>query len=145
MNRNIKFRGKCKNTGKWVYGYLSDETETLLGKKYTRKVIFEDLKSFQTDNFAYVVRDLEVIPETVGQFTGLYDKNKEEIYEDDILCLNHNGSNYLVVVGWNNEVGAWCIRFDTERIVGVKPLGEWLCDYSMEVIGSIHDNLGLLK
>lgn len=133
MTREIKFRGKDPETKGWLYGDLIQR----LG--YHPSILFRyNLKG----KVAYCERS--VIPKTVGQFTGQYDKNKDEIYEKDILCLNHNGSNYLVVVEWNNEVSAWCIRFETERIAGVKPLGEWLCDYSMEVVGSIHDNPELL-
>lgn len=133
MKRNIKFRGKHKDMGKWLYGDLVRNV----------KGAFAIVPPYQM-NMNNVYSNFKVDESTVGQFTGLYDKNKKEIYEEDILSLNHNGSNYLVVVEWNNEVGAWCTRFETERFVGVKPLGEWLCDYSMEVIGSIHENLSLL-
>lgn len=71
VNREIKFRGKSKIDGKWEFGFLSYE---------------------QQQNRYYIgVTELltPVIPETVGQFTGLYDKNGKEIYEGDLVkCVD---------------------------------------------------------
>lgn len=75
MNREIKFRGKSKKTRKWLYGYLGESKFRILNYAYTDKVIFDNVLSFNTDNSAYVVKDLSVEEDTVGQFTGLLDKN----------------------------------------------------------------------
>ena len=126
MKRIIKFRGKRIENGEWVYGYLADED-------YINDINSIDLSSKQVN------------PETVGQFSLFYEKNGKEIYEDDILKFYHNNKEFVCVVGWNNKVGAWCIRLKYEAILGIRPLGEWLCDYLMEKNGNIHDNPELLE
>lgn len=119
MNREIKFRGKSINSGKWVYAILH---------------------GFGMDWF-----DECVIESSIGQFTGFHDQNGKEIYEGDILRFYDNNKEYVCVVGWNNEVGAWCIRFKGEEYFGIRPLGEWIFEYKIEVIGNIYDNKELLE
>lgn len=73
--REILFRGKDADSGLWCYGDLSFNRER---KPYIR---------FWAHN-GYLVR--EVMPETVGQFTGFVDKNKKRIFEDDILASRYD-------------------------------------------------------
>lgn len=138
MSRKIKFRGKSTTDKEWKYGIpvtLEDST-----------IIIEN-KGVYNDGSAspfFSKWDL-VIPKTICQSTGLHDKNGKEIYDGNILRFHHNNKEYVCIVGWNNEVGAWCIRFKGEKHVGIRPLGEWLCEYKIEVIGNIYDNKELLE
>lgn len=142
MNREIKFRGKSKKTRKWLYGYLGESKFSILDYVYTDKVIFDNVLSFNTDNSAYVVKDLSVYEETIGQFTGLQDKNGKEIYEGDIVKWNRDGMLYLVKF----ESGMFyaSIHEFKKNVYGGFPLHA-LTDseddnYKCEVIGNIFDN-----
>ena len=112
MNREIKFRGKRIDTGKWVYGYLADES-------YINDINTVDLSSVEVD------------PDTVGQYTGLKDRNGKEIYEGDIV--RH-------INGFIDEV--------KYRYGGFHPIDKILWEVQknlVEVIGNIHDNPELLE
>ena len=69
---NIKFRGKSKRTGKWLYGDL------VRGVGGECAIVPPLEMSFQ-----YCICDYNVDKVTIGQFTGLYDENEREIYEGD--------------------------------------------------------------
>jgi uncharacterized phage protein (TIGR01671 family) len=121
--RTIKFRGKRVDNGEWVYGYYVFRPD---GNHLIYWQPFEDA----TQNTYH-----EVIPETVGQFTGLLDKNGNEIYESDLI--SHNGRNggepHLVV--FDIEKAAFCGSYGINY-----PLqsGELYAN-QIEITGNIHD------
>ena len=122
--RAIKFRGKRMNDNKWVYGYF--------GKDYSERCIISNYLNASNEAWG-------VIPETIGQFTGLLDKNGKEIYEGDILQNTPREVQYKVY--WSKDMHAWFV----ERInYGSK---EPLCclDDKFEVIVSIYDNPELIN
>ena len=120
MNREILFRGKPidKKFGEWVEGFY-----------------MEDLDNGRVKSFIFnPPLQIEVDPETVGQFTGLTDRKGNRIYEGDIF-----ESIYVIaVVEWDKD--ARFLGFTSQRrilYVGREP--------KVDIIGNIHDNPSLLK
>lgn len=119
MQRTIKFRGKRIEDGKWIYGYLAEDD-------YINNIDEIDMPSEEVD------------PDTVGQFTGLKDRNGKEIYEGDILVCGQ----CVALVLWNKELATFALQFNFEKQVCTKPLGEW---QTVIIVGNINDNPELLK
>lgn len=120
--REIKFRGKRLNDGEWVEG------------NFVKGCI---------DDFAYIVefgnKDLcrnyvEVIPETVGQYTGFDDKNGKKVFEGDILKAE---------IWW--EQGGCYPHTETRFIEATFPNMYKNHFEKFEVVGNIYDNPELLR
>lgn len=130
MEREILFRGKRVGNGEWTEGLYSIGTICSKGDFYLAPVIRKKpQKRFDTDWD-------EVIPETVGQYTGLTDKNGVRIFEGDIL--SENGEHFIVV--YDNK---WA-KFKLQYIHAIQ-YPEWNRGILMKVIGNVHDNPELLK
>lgn len=122
--REIKFRGKTKVLNKWVVGSL------IIDKERTWISVQQEHWNMGTfDN-------IEVVPESVGQYTGLKDINGVEIYEGDIV--NHFYRYYVGMDEVSEEM----------EVVEIKDLTHLPFDLSTigcEAIGNIYENKELLE
>lgn len=145
--REIKFRGKCLESDTWIYGSLFNSIWRKSADGSRVCYIFPD-NMLDDDNgggdcwedFAEVAEQYEVAPATVGQYTGLKDKNGREIYEGDIIG-GSNGS----INGWEWPFKSE-IKWNDEEC-GFNPpiLGYMDSTHYYNVLGNIYDNPDLLK
>lgn len=140
MTREIKFRGKAKLDGKWWFGNL----------------VSKDTRGRTQINNPDYGGCFDIDPNTIGQFTGLYDKNGKEIYEGDIVYIRMNdGSDCNCVIGYDINNLAFGIM---DEYAYRSMLDGYRKDYDnefmlrlykdsriFEVIGNIYDNPELLK
>lgn len=147
MRKNIGvFRGKRKDNGEWIEGFFTCATDCC-GRSY-----FIDVPRKDPDdsNHRY-----EVDSETVGEFTGLTDKNGTRIFEGDILSsdiypyTSDGNQNYFAEVLWFDDCpafGLYIFKSPKSLVRGVAEQSTSIDDdlSDMEVIGNIHDNPELL-
>ena len=117
------FRGICIDTREWVYGYYVME-----GTEYFSEPAYYMEKRG---------KKIRVIPTSIGQYTGLLDKNKTEVYEGDIVHIKGEGNHAIKYSDTN-------ARFDLDWNKA------YFCDFisndkDTEVIGNVHQNPELLK
>lgn len=140
MKREIKFRGKRIDKDVFVFGDLL----TGMGYKKGKFYILPHLTYYPGD--CNSLDGYEVIPETVGQFTGLLDKNGKEIYEGDIIDCHNPSIKHLIF--YNEKQGRFmaALNGDIENyFVGVCGLDNSRWTGSKRVIGNVYDNPELLK
>ena len=123
--REILFRGKRKDNGKWVYGGV------LQTDKWTDIPIVKDYEGNINEHPSYYVESHEVISESVGQYTGLKDKNGKRIFEGDICRhrSNYSGNTVISVITY----------IDCHFLALVDENSGFELSEKLEVIGNIHD------
>ncbi len=124
MNREILFRGKRIDIGMWEYGNLSMRDELGKAKYY----IGQNMLGY------------EVLPETVGQFTGLADRNGRKIFEGDIV-KGKGKSKKAFAIEYSQNIAGFVTRGPGAFSCPCMNVGTMK---SYEVIGNIHDNPGLV-
>lgn len=125
--REILFRGKRVDNGEWVEGGI------LVDGDYFAICVYSDYHGWH--------EFVEVIPETVGQYTGITDINGKKIFEGDIVdeytALGKLGAERRLVQ-WSDLFGGWHLSESSSMY------GGGICA-RYKVIGNIHDNPELLK
>ena len=134
--REILFRGKRKDNGEWIEGFYFQ-------KKNPFSEYGEPIRHFISDLPPF---GAEVVPETVGQYTGLKDNNGKRIFEGDIVVLDDevkkifDASDGEVKYGWG---GFYVHEFST--LCSLNTLAAHDGVFRGVVIGNIHDNPELLE
>lgn len=143
--RDIIFRGKQITNKAWVEGGVITVTT---GKSYIVKRVryYPDTRvwdeaEYYENNPHYTMKYIEVIPESVGQYTGLLDKNGKKIFEGDIVKFARSGDIRTVIFDEHYAE----FEFNPKDPV-VNPDGVCLCaDHdACEIIGNIYDNPELI-
>lgn len=141
--REILFRGKTEN-GIWVKGgFHKHETrqphccEELKPEEIKYLIIIDSLADW---NMPKNIQCVEVIPETVGMFTGLTDKNGTKIFEGDIV--RYGDTIHEVVFEQRNGTAYFGLVYSESETL---PLGHYQDLRQIDVIGNIYDNPELLE
>lgn len=161
MNREVKFRGKRVDIGDWMHGYLRE----VFGYK-KRVFMISPAQTFEEDGITDV-HEGYVQSDTIGQFTGLHDKNGKEIYECDILRVREYINEAIHIFDYDEikqlpyddvrgeMIKEWIgeVKFEESCfVINDTYLTEFHGDmrfsfpiYEIEIIGNVFDNPELLE
>lgn len=146
--RDIKFRGKMILENEWIYGTLLriPHPPVCIGKEESDKyyIQFADPRYMPDWNMPYKMVQGEIKAETIGQYTGLKDKNGKEIYEGDVVRLKFqkNSLDIFAKVEYSTTYVQYIVTGTKTILYENEPLSDY---EEIEVIGNIYDNPNLLK
>lgn len=137
--REVIFRGKRVDNGEWVYGYYFKATHHWHNHGIHKDWIATD--TVQNSGWCNVRGKYAVIPQTVGQYTGLTDKNGKKVFEGDIVKNEYRKGQYQYFkIVYDTRFYCWQVE-NKYGMLGFlyNVIGD------LEVIGNIYDNPKLLE
>lgn len=160
--REILFRGKLKHPevhedvcpGGWMEGYVFDNDSTIEKRMYVGNLVIEPAWAIDhgepvEDHDIVGSYFSEVRPETVGQYTGLIDRNGKKVFEGDIVSMHYfeerDGYEADIIIVAQIGIDSLGVTFKSKDVDG------YLCDYleepeeELEVIGNVFDNPDMLE
>lgn len=135
--REILFRGKRIDTGEWIEGLLLKLKDEEYGEIYA-------IVSVNCESYRFGISGDYVITDTIGQYTGLEDKNGVKIFEGDIVSFER-----VNALGYTTKRTGDVRYYDKLPIFYIMATTgdawDWCCCDNITVIGNIHDNPELLE
>lgn len=133
--REILFKAKSKSGNDWVEGYyaklgIDEHIEHYIIQNMALTKLFDDWKK----NMQFI--DVEIIPETLCQYTGMKDRYGNKIWENDIVLYDDE----IVTIKWDDDYRAFEVNGDRCQ----ENLGEFE-EYELEIIGNTFDNPEMLE
>lgn len=134
--RGLSIDDNNEDAGNWKYGYLIEDG----GESFIINQVIESNEQYIT-----IGSWCPVNSETIGQSTGLFDKNNKEVFDGDILAVENDEEVLYVKVYWNKQAAMF--MFESKKYHDNIPLAELTSEiaYPFAVVGNIYETPHLLE